>query len=74
MHQLPGEIDRRKFFRAMARLGWFVISTRGSHFKLANAITGRKIIVAVHDVIRRKATLAALRQAGLTVEEFLEAL
>lgn len=58
----------------MARLGWHVVSVRGSHHKLVEPTTGRKLIVAVHGVIRRNAVLAALREAGLTVEQFLEAL
>jgi predicted RNA binding protein YcfA (HicA-like mRNA interferase family) len=58
----------------MARRGWQVVSARGSHFKLASVASEEKIVVAIHSAIRRKAVLSALHEAGLTVEQFLEAL
>lgn len=66
MGKLPGEIDGRRFLRALSRLGWEVESYRGSHIKLVH--------VAFHGVIRRNAVLETLKIAGVTVEEFLDAL
>jgi len=74
MARLPGEIDGRRFLRALARFGWVVESQRGSHRKLVNAESRRFIIVAFHDVIRRNAVRHTLREAGIGEEEFLKAL
>src|SRR3990170_1921209 len=68
MARLPGEIDGRRFLRALARFGWVVESQRGSHRKLVNAESRRFIIVAFHDVIRRNGsvnlTLLRVRLSG----------
>lgn len=74
MSQLPGEIDRRRFLRAMGRLGWHVLSVRGSHFKLVEAASGRALIVSAHGKVRRHAILSTLHLAKISVEEFLAAL
>lgn len=74
MARLPGEIDGRRFLRALARFGWVVESQRGSHRKLVNAERKRFIIVAFHDVIRRNAVRHTLREAGIDEQEFLKGL
>ena len=74
MARLPGEVDGRRFLRAMTRLGWAVESQRGIHRKLVNVGTDRFIVVAFHDVIRRNSIRHVLRLAGITEDEFIEAL
>ena len=74
MARLPGEIDGRRFLRALARFGWVVESQRGSHRKLMNAEGERFIIVAFHDIIRRNAVRHILREAGIDEQEFLKGL
>jgi len=72
--RLPGEIDGRRFLRALARFAWAVESQRGSHCTLVNAESKRFIIVAFHDVIRRNAVRHTLREAGIDEQEFLKEL
>jgi len=58
----------------MARLGWNVESQRGSHRKLRDPTSGRIVIVAFHDTIRRDAVRYTLRLAGISEEDFLKEL
>ena len=74
MARLPGEVDGRRFLRAMARLGWIVESQRGSHRKLVLLGVDRFIVVAFHKVIRRNSVRHVLRLAGITEEEFVRVL
>ncbi len=74
MARLPGEVDGRRFLRALARFGWIVETQRGSHRKLAHAESKRFLIVAFHNVIRRSAIRHVLREAGIDEDKFLEEL
>ncbi len=74
MARLPGEIDGRRFLRALARFGWELENQRGSHRKLAHADRGGVIIVAFHGKIRRQVVRRILKDAGIDEEEFLERL
>ncbi|GEM_PF-5941913 len=67
---LPGEIDGRRFLRAMARLGWRVVKQRGSHRTLQKAGSGQILIVAFHETLSRNSVRRALREAGVPEEEF----
>jgi predicted RNA binding protein YcfA (HicA-like mRNA interferase family) len=58
----------------MARLGWLVKSQHGSHRKLLHAASGRIVIVAFHDRIRRNAVRHVLRLAVISEEDFLREL
>jgi predicted RNA binding protein YcfA (HicA-like mRNA interferase family) len=60
--------------RAFARAGWHPIPGRpgGRHTVLQKA--GRILTVPRHRTIRRGLLRALIRQAGLTVEEFLDLL
>lgn len=68
---LPGEIDGRRFLRAMARLGWAVARTAGSHRVLRNR-GGQVIVVAFHDSLSRNSVRRALREAGVPERDFEE--
>ncbi len=74
MARLPGEVDGRRFLRAIARLGWTVESQRGSHRKLIHPGSDRFIVVAFHRVIRRNSIRHVLRLAGIAEEEFIQVL
>ncbi len=74
MARLPGEVDGRRFLRAMARLGWNVESQRGSHRKLVHPGSSQFIVVAFHKVIRRSSIRHVLRLAGIAEEEFIQML
>ncbi len=71
MPRLPGEVDGRRFLRALARFGWTVIGQRGSHRKLADREGTRTVIVAFHSVVRRNTIRKVLKQAGIDEDEFL---
>lgn len=68
---LPGELDGKRFLRAMARLGWPVVAQRGSHRKLAKAGRPEFIIVAFHGTIGRNSVRHILRKAGIGESDFL---
>ena len=74
MGRLPGEIDGRRFLRAMARLGWLVESTRGSHRKLVNPNRADFLIVAFHATLSGFVVRRILRQAGIDEDDFLREL
>ena len=63
MARLPGEVDGRRFLRAMTRLRWAVESQRESHRKLVRVGTDKFIVVAFYDVIKRSSIRHVLRLA-----------
>ena len=67
---LPGEIDGARFLRAMARLGWHVSRTRGSHRVLKREGNPRILIVAFHKTLSRNSVRRALREAGIDEDAF----
>lgn len=73
MARLPGELDGRRFLRAMVRFGWTVESQRGSHRKLVHPDRYDFIIVAFHRTVGRNTVRRVLRYAGIDEEEFLKA-
>lgn len=74
MARLPGEIDGRRFVRAMARFGWSVESQRGNNRKFVHPDRRDFLIIAFHRTLGRNTIRRILRQAGIEEEEFLEAL
>ncbi|MHB8604921.1 MAG: type II toxin-antitoxin system HicA family toxin [Thermoplasmatota archaeon] len=74
MARLPAEIDGRRFLRALARLGWTLETQRGSHRKLRHPAQPRFLVVAFHTTVSRASVRAALRDAGITDDEFLRVL
>lgn len=74
MARLPGEVDGRRFLRALSRFGWKVESQRGSHRKLVHPDREDFIIVAFHRTVGRNTIRRILRHADIDEESFLEAL
>jgi predicted RNA binding protein YcfA (HicA-like mRNA interferase family) len=74
MGRLPGEIDGRRFLRAMARFGWTVESQKGSHRKLVHPERDDFLIVAFHATLGRNTVRRILRQAGIDEDDFLDEL
>ena len=56
--------------RALGRVGFVRVGQRGSHVKLRND-SGRTVIVPMHREIAEGTLRSILRQAGLTMEEFV---
>ena len=61
---------------ALERGGWVVSHQKGSHIRLKNCSVGkmRKLTVPAHRPIKRSTLAKIIKQAGMTVEEFLELL
>jgi len=59
--------------RALTKVGFVEVSQRGSHMKLRDA-EGKTVIVPLHRELARGTLRSILRQAGLTVEAFVELL
>ena len=58
--------------RALERAGFFVDRITGSHYILRHPARKGRIVVAVHArELKRGALVDAIKQAGLTQEEFL---
>jgi predicted RNA binding protein YcfA (HicA-like mRNA interferase family) len=67
---LPGEIDGKRFLRAMSRFGWQVTRSKGSHRILRKEDSSRILIVAFHDKLSRNSVRRALREAGIDEAAF----
>jgi predicted RNA binding protein YcfA (HicA-like mRNA interferase family) len=53
----------------LEKVGFEVVSTRGSHCKLRHAPPPRVVIVPLHDEVRPGTLASILRQAGMTADE-----
>jgi len=71
MGRFPGEVDGRRFLRAMARFGWHVTTQRGSHRKLVHADRYDFLTVAFHTTLSGYVVRRILKQAGIDDDEFL---
>jgi predicted RNA binding protein YcfA (HicA-like mRNA interferase family) len=74
--KLP-HITGSEVIRALRRAGWYPQHQRGSHIYLRHpSYPGLRVTVAVHsgETIKPKTLQAILKQAGLTLAEFLELL
>lgn len=74
MSRLP-QVTGRETVKALTRAGWIVLRQRGSHVHLGKEGAPYVVTVPIHDEDLRPGTLRAiLRQAGLSVEEFVKLL
>ncbi|MFW6638811.1 type II toxin-antitoxin system HicA family toxin [Nocardiopsis algeriensis] len=55
-----------KLVRALERVGWEHVSTKGDHAKLRKG--GVRVIVPLHKELKRGTTAAILRQIGMSPE------
>jgi predicted RNA binding protein YcfA (HicA-like mRNA interferase family) len=60
--------------KAFSRLGWHVARQRGSHVTLAKEGAQLILTVPLHRELDRGTLRRLIREAGITVEEFLDAL
>lgn len=60
--------------RALERAGWRVVRQRGSHIRMEKQVGEKiaKLTVPAHRPVKRSTLSHILKQAGLSVEEFLE--
>ena len=59
--------------RALQRAGWVVVRQRGSHIRLQKNLSSEtlKLTVPAHRPIKRSTLSHIIKQARLTVEEFI---
>jgi predicted RNA binding protein YcfA (HicA-like mRNA interferase family) len=67
-------VSGKRIVRALEKVGFEVVSTRGSHCKLRHLSPRRIVIVPLHDEVRPGTLASILRQAGLTADELRDLL
>jgi len=73
MKKLP-RISGRKCVKALQRAGFYIKRRHGSHIILRRDEPFAQIVVPDHRELDRGTLRAIIRQAGLSVEEFLKLL
>jgi predicted RNA binding protein YcfA (HicA-like mRNA interferase family) len=73
MSKLP-EISGRDCAQALARVGFYFKRQTGSHMVMRRNDPFAQVVVPDHRVLDRGTLRAIIRQAGLSVNEFLELL
>ena len=71
MPKLP-RVSWAEVVRALGRLGFAVVHQRGSHIVLQRASTG--CVVPNHRELKSGTLAGVLKQAGVSAEDFIEAL
>jgi predicted RNA binding protein YcfA (HicA-like mRNA interferase family) len=73
--KLPS-LPYRDIVRALQRAGWVVVRQKGSHIRLQKRIGDEvlKITVPAHNPVKRSTLAHILKQARLSVDEFLRLL
>jgi len=66
-------LSYRDVMRGLRRAGWAEVRQRGSHIRLQKTVNNKvlKITVPAHRPIKRSTLAHILKQAQLTVDEFL---
>ena len=70
--KLPRDVSGAQAVRALQRLGFAVVRRRGSHIRLTKGASG--VTVPAHGAIAPGTLHNILRQAGIDVETFCDAL
>lgn len=70
--KLPRDVSGLEAVRAFKRLGFVVARQEGSHIRLVKGSI--RVTIPNHQTILPKTLSSALRQAGVSLEEFVDAL
>lgn len=75
MSKVPS-LNYGKVIKALQRDGWVIVGQRGSHIRLQKHVEGEvlKIIVPAHKPIKRSTLSHILKQARITLDNFLKKL
>jgi len=75
MPKLP-QVSSREILKVLHRLGFRIVSQKGSHIKLMRFISGRKQTVTVpnHRFVKKGTFKNILRHVPLDVEDFIKLL
>ncbi len=73
MSRVPS-LDYYRIISALQRHGWVVLRQKGSHIRLVKRLPTEtlKITVPAHRPVKRSTLAHILKQARLTLEQFLE--
>jgi predicted RNA binding protein YcfA (HicA-like mRNA interferase family) len=71
MPKLPS-VSGQEIIRALERLGFVIVSQKGSHVKMRRA--GKICVVPTHKEVKKGTLAGILRQAAVSADEFIEAL
>ncbi len=69
MPKLPS-LSGKKVIRALSKLGFVVVRQRGSHVVLQKGAD--MVTVPMHDPVKKSTLKSILKQADVTLEDFLE--
>jgi len=66
----------REVIRAFSRIGYEVVRQKGSHIRLKHSADPRRRPLSIpdHAIVKPGLLAKAIKQAGLTVEQFIELL
>lgn len=75
MSKIPS-LNYDKVIKALQRDGWVVVRQKGSHIRLQKHVDNEilKIIVPAHKPIKRSTLSHILKQARISVDEFIKKL
>ncbi len=73
MSHLP-QISGRECVRALQKIGFYIVRQRGSHVMLRRDQPYAEVVIPEHRELDRGTLRAIIRQAGITVDEFVELL
>jgi predicted RNA binding protein YcfA (HicA-like mRNA interferase family) len=71
MSGLP-QISGRDCIKALSKLGFYIKRQQGSHVILRKDDPFSQLVVPDHKILDRGTLRAIIRQAGITVEEFID--
>jgi predicted RNA binding protein YcfA (HicA-like mRNA interferase family) len=72
MNKVPS-LSYDKIIRALQRDGWVMVRTKGSHIRLQKHIMNEtlKLTVPAHQPVKRSTLAHILKQARITIDDFL---
>ncbi len=70
MNTLP-RISGQECIKALAKVGFVIVRQRGSHITIRRTDPFTQLVVPDHKELDRGTLRAIIRQAGLSVEEFI---
>ena len=73
MSKLP-VISGRECIKALEKAGFYILRQKGSHISLIHEHPFAQVVVPDHRELDRGTLRAIIRQAGLSVDEFIELL
>ncbi len=72
MSKVPS-LSYDKIIRALQRDGWVMVRTKGSHIRLQKHVMNEtlKLTIPAHQPVKRSTLAHILKQARLTIDDFL---